>query len=102
MGIGIDTTGSSPLPVDAEGTPLCFRPALRDNLAAYVWLWKDHTSYQEAAEITRLATKMRPKYMAKCGGTYSSEWFWSKILHCKRVAPEVFAAAASFVSSCAR
>ena len=100
VGIGIDTTGSSPLPVDAEGTPLCFRPALRDNLAAYVWLWKDHTSYQEAAEITRLATKMRPKYMAKCGGTYSSEWFWSKILHCKRVAPEVFAAAASFVEYC--
>jgi L-ribulokinase len=54
------------------------------------WLWKDHTGIVEAGEITELASKIRPEYLAKCGGTYSSEWFFSKILHCLRTAPEVF------------
>jgi L-ribulokinase len=61
------------------------------------WLWKDHTSIAEAAEITALARKIRPQYLAKCGGTYSSEWFFSKILHCLRTSPEVFKAAHRWV-----
>jgi L-ribulokinase len=61
------------------------------------WLWKDHTGIAEAAEITALAKKMRPQYLAKCGGIYSSEWFFSKILKCLRAAPEVFAAAHSWI-----
>ena len=61
------------------------------------WLWKDHTGTAEAAEITALARKMRPQYLAKCGGTYSSEWFFSKILRCLRASPEVFGAAAWWV-----
>lgn len=100
IGIGVDTTGSTPLPVDANGTPLGLLPRFRKNMAAMAWLWKDHTGHAEAAEITETARRMRPQYLAKCGGTYSSEWFWSKILHCKRVAPEVFAAAYSFVEHC--
>jgi len=100
VGIGIDTTGSTPLPVTKEGTPLAFLPAFKDNLAAMTWLWKDHTSYAEAAEITEKAKALRPQYLAKCGGTYSSEWFWSKLLHCKRSAPEVFKAAFSWVEIC--
>lgn len=100
VGIGVDTTGSTPIPVDRDGTPLAFRPEFRRNLNAMAWLWKDHTGHAEAAEITELAKKMRPQYLAKCGGTYSSEWFWSKILHCRRVAPDVFAAAHSFVEHC--
>src|ERR1017187_10491496 len=47
----------------------------------------------KAGEITELARKYRPQYLAKCGGTYSSEWFFSKILHCLRTSPEVFDAA---------
>ncbi len=100
IGIGVDTTGSSPMPVDEYGSPLCFNQTFRDNPAAYVWLWKDHTSYQEAADITALAQKVRPEYLGKIGGVYSSEWWWSKILHCKRVAPEVFEAAYSWVEIC--
>jgi len=100
VGIGIDTTGSSPMPVDRDGTPLAFSKEFRKNLNAMVWLWKDHTSYQEAAQITDLAARIRPHYLAKVGGTYSSEWFWSKILHCRNVAPEVFKAAYSFVEIC--
>jgi L-ribulokinase len=97
IGIGVDTTGSTPLPVDANGQPLAFQRKFASNPAAMAWLWKDHTGVNEAAEITELAKKMRPEFLAKCGGTYSSEWFWSKILKCLRVAPEVFNAAHSWV-----
>lgn len=97
IGIGVDTTGSTPLPVDKEGQPLVFQKKFANNPAALAWLWKDHTSVNEAAEITALAKKMRPQYLAKCGGTYSSEWFWSKLLHCLRTAPQVFNAAHSWV-----
>ncbi|MEJ2354468.1 MAG: ribulokinase [candidate division WOR-3 bacterium] len=100
IGIGIDTTGSSPMPVNSEGKPLCFLPEFKNNLNAMVWLWKDHTGHTEAAQITELANKMRPEYLSKIGGTYSSEWFWSKILHCHNTDPDVFNAAKSFVEIC--
>jgi len=93
IGIGVDTTGSTPLPVDADGRPLAFDKRFARDPAAMAWLWKDHTSVAEAEEITALAKKMRPEYLAKCGGTYSSEWFFSKILHCLRTSPKVFEAA---------
>lgn len=93
IGIGVDTTGSTPLPADAAGRPLAFDKRFRSNLAAMAWLWKDHTAHAEAIEITELARRLRPQYLANCGGTYSSEWFFSKILHCLRSAPEVFGAA---------
>ena len=97
IGIGVDTTGSTPIPVDADGVPLALKPEFKDNLNAYVWLWKDHTGYAEAAEITELAEKEHPEYLAKCGGTYSSEWFFSKLLHCLRIDPAVFDAAYTWV-----
>jgi L-ribulokinase len=93
IGIGVDTTGSTPLPVDRHGHPLAFDRRFAKNPAAMAWLWKDHTGVAEAGEITALARKIRPQYLAKCGGTYSSEWFFSKILHCLRTSPEVFDAA---------
>jgi L-ribulokinase len=99
-GIGVDTTGSTPIPVDSDGRPLAFRPEFRKNPNAMAWLWKDHTGHGEAAEITEKATRLRPQYLAKCGGTYSSEWFWSKVLHCSRSAPEVFRAAHTWVEHC--
>jgi L-ribulokinase len=97
VGIGVDTTGSTPLPVDADGQPLALQKKFANEPAAMAWLWKDHTGVNEAAEITALAKKMRPQFLAKCGGIYSSEWFWSKILKCLRVAPEVFDAAHSWI-----
>jgi L-ribulokinase len=97
IGIGVDTTGSTPLPVDRAGMPLALQPKFKRNLAAQAWLWKDHTGYAEAAEITQHARQTQAPYLAKCGGTYSSEWFWSKVLHCKRSAPQVFAAAYAWV-----
>ena len=97
IGIGVDTTGSTPLPVDAMGEPLAFNKALVRDPAALAWLWKDHTSHVEAAEITTAGGQLRPQYLAKCGGRYSSEWFWAKILRCARSSPKVFDAAHTWV-----
>ena len=100
IGIGVDSTGSTPLPVDQDGVPLALKPEFRRNPAAHAWLWKDHTSFEEAASITRIAKESGEPYLDVCGGTYSSEWFWSKIWHCERTAPEVFKAAYSWVELC--
>jgi L-ribulokinase len=100
IGIGIDTTGSTPLPVDAAGTPLALTAPFADDLNALAWLWKDHSSMEEAERITELAIEHRPEYLSRCGGTYSSEWFFSKAWHCRNAAPEVFAGAYSWVELC--
>ncbi|MCX7598779.1 MAG: ribulokinase, partial [Armatimonadetes bacterium] len=97
IGIGVDTTGSTPIPVARDGTPLAFLEEFADNINALAWLWKDHSSMDEAERITQLAREHRPAYLCKSGGTYSSEWFFSKIWHCLNVAPEVFDAAYSWV-----
>jgi L-ribulokinase len=97
IGIGVDTTGSTPLPIDAANRPLAVNPRWQANLAAHAWLWKDHTSAAEAAAITEIAARYNPELLAPIGGTYSSEWWWSKIWHCLKVAPDVFDAAASWV-----
>lgn len=97
IGIGVDTTGSTPIPVDARGEPLALQREFERDPNAMAWLWKDHTSHAEAAEISALARAERPQFLAKCGGVYSSEWYWSKLLHARRVAPKVFAAAHTWV-----
>lgn len=97
IGIGVDTTGSTPIPVDQDGTPLGLRPEFAQELDAMVWLWKDHTAFAEAADITAAARELHPEYLGKIGGTYSSEWFWAKILKCARSNPRVSAAAATWV-----
>src|SRR5258706_2601740 len=97
IGVGIDATGSTPLPVDRRGNALAQSERFAKDAAAMAWLWKDHTSIAEAAEITQLAAAIRPQYLAKCGGSYSSEWFFSKILHCLRTSPRVSKAAYSWV-----
>lgn len=97
IGIGVDTTGSTPIPVTRDGMPLALEPEFQENLAAHAWLWKDHTGHAEAAEISTKAAKHKDQYLTKCGGTYSSEWYWSKILHCRRTASKVFKAAYAWV-----
>ncbi len=97
VGIGIDSTASTPIPVDDEMLPLAARPEWEDHPDALAWLWKDHTAHAEAARITARALELRPEYLTKCGGTYSSEWYWAKLLHALERAPEVLAATAGWI-----
>ena len=68
IGVGVDSTGSSPIPVDRTNRPLALAEAWKHDLNAQCWLWKDHTSWREAARITELCAKIRPQFIAKCGG----------------------------------
>jgi L-ribulokinase len=99
--IGIDTTGSTPCAVTAEGTPLALTRGFEENPDAMFVLWKDHTAVAEAELINRTARGWGGTDFTKYeGGVYSSEWFWSKILHVLRADPRVRKAAFSWVEHC--
>lgn len=100
VGIGVDATGSTPIPVDRQGMPLALKSRFARNPNAYAWLWKDHTAHAEALAITVAAKAAGAPYLGKCGGAYSSEWFWAKIWHCLNVDKHVFDAAYSWVELC--
>jgi L-ribulokinase len=101
VAIGIDTTGSTPCAVDRTGTPLALKKEFRENPDAMFVLWKDHTAVKEAALINTTARGWGGTDFTKYeGGVYSSEWFWSKILHVLRSDAKVRAAAFSWVEHC--
>lgn len=98
--ISVDTTGSTPVAVDKTGTPLALLPGFESNPNAMFVLWKDHTSVEEAAQINAHATKFETNYLQFVGGIYSSEWFWSKLLHILREDEEIRKNIYSFVEHC--
>ncbi len=100
-GIAVDTTGSTPVAVDKTGTPLSMHAEFSDDPDAMFILWKDHSSISEAEEINKLAHSARFEDFTKfSGGTYSSEWFWSKILHTIRKNKKVAKFANSWLEHC--
>lgn len=87
--IGVDTTGSTPIPLGTDARPLAERHD--GNLNALAWMWKDHTATAEAQTITQLAREREPQLVSNIGGVYSSEWYWAKIWHCAKVDPSLHA-----------
>lgn len=99
--ISIDTTGSTPVLADANGTPLALLDQFSEDPDAMFILWKDHTAVAEADEINKVSrTWGGTDYTKYMGGVYSSEWFWAKILHSIRKNPAVAAAAVTALEHC--
>ncbi|MEO5564968.1 MAG: ribulokinase [Chitinophagaceae bacterium] len=98
--IAVDTTGSTPVAVDATGKPLALTNGFEENPNAMFVLWKDHTGVKEAAEINDHAQKFDTNYLDFVGGIYSSEWFWTKLLHILREDKAIRQGIHSFVEHC--
>ncbi len=99
-GLSVDTTGSTPVAVDATGTPLALLKNFEENPAAMFVLWKDHTATKEAAEINAQAQKGDTNFLQFVGGIYSSEWFWAKLLRILRDDEKVRSEIVSWVEHC--
>lgn len=99
VGMGIDFTSCTVLPVTEDGTPLCFLEKYKNEPHAYVKLWKHHGGQKEADEITRIAKEEGVSWLETYGNKVSSEWLFPKILETCNKAPEVYDEAARFIEA---
>lgn len=99
VGVGIDCTACTPLPVDAHGTPLCFQPAFRREPHAWTKLWKHHAAAPEADRVTAVAAARGEPWLAAYGGQVSPEWLLPKALEILADSPDVYARTARFLEA---
>ncbi|MGG2200834.1 ribulokinase [Paenibacillus validus] len=99
IGIGIDFTACTMLPVDKDGNPLCDQEAYRDEPHAYVKLWKHHAAQDEANRINETAEARGELFLSRYGGKTSSEWMVAKAWQIMNEAPEVYEAADRFMEA---
>ena len=100
VGLSFDTTGSTPVLIDENGTPLSLLPEFAENPNGMFILWKDHTAVREAARVNQLAKEWAVDYTAYEGGIYSSEWVWAKIAHVLESDETIRPKAYSWVEHC--
>ena len=96
VSLGIDFTTSTVLPVDEEGTPLCYQEKFANNPHAYAKLWKHHGPIAQAEKFDRVAKAHQAPWLTNCGETVSSEWLFPKILETLEEAPDVYDATDRF------
>jgi L-ribulokinase len=99
-GLCFDTTGSTPALTDCNGMPLALNPEFAEEPDAMFILWKDHTAVREAEQINALMKERNLDYLLYEGGTYSSEWVWSKVLHVINTNSRVKEAVYSWTEHC--
>ena len=99
IGIATDFTASTPLPVLADGTPLCELPEYADRPHAYVKLWKHHAAQGQADRINELAAARDESWLPRYGGFISSEWQYAKGLQLLEEVPELYARMDHFVEA---
>jgi len=90
IGIATDFTASTPMPVIADGTPLCELAEYVDRPHAYIKLWKHHAAQGQANRINELAAARGEKWLARYGGFISSEWEFAKGLQLLEEDPELY------------
>jgi L-ribulokinase len=99
VGIGIDFTSCTMLPVDERNVPLCLLDEWKANPHAWVKLWKHHAAQHEANLINEIALSRGESFLPRYGGKQSSEWMIAKIWQILNEAPEVFQKADRFVEA---
>lgn len=90
VGIATDFTASTPMPVLADGTPMCEVPGFENRPHAYVKLWKHHAGQAQADRINALARERGEEWLPRYGGFISSEWEYAKALQLVEEDPEIF------------
>jgi L-ribulokinase len=93
IGVGIDFTACTLLPVKTDGTPLCCLPEYRSRPHAWVKLWKHHAAQAQANKLNQLARQLGYDFLDRYGGRTSSEWFAPKTMQLLDEDPEIYAAA---------
>ncbi|MBQ4624680.1 MAG: ribulokinase [Clostridia bacterium] len=99
IGLGLDFTTCTLIPVTAEGTPLCFLPEYQNNPHAFPKLWKHHSPEEDAQRATRIAKERGESFLSRYGGKISTEWLLPKMMETLRLAPEIYHTAAYFVEA---
>ena len=99
VGLGIDFTACTMLPIDRGGQPLCFRRELTGNPHSYVKLWKHHAAQEEADRINETAARRGETFIERYGGKISSEWMLPKIWQILNEAPDIYEAADRFIEA---
>jgi L-ribulokinase len=99
VGIGVDFTSCTVLPVDEEGTPLCNHGRLRGRPHAWPKLWKHHAAQPVADRLTEVAAQRGEDFLARYGGRISSEWYFPKLIEIWLADREIYDCAAAFVEA---